>query len=162
MRVSIQLFKLQHCWSISTGSCLTTLLTDLISICATTLCLTTLKTGCDHSASAIMICWWKMPKRGWAHTWQTSMLHAHTYLFPVTSASILGVTTSKNRSSIYVFVEYNKTFSFIACFVDSSPKVTIRIYTTRIFIRCSVGIYSQNVFSILQEGKSLISFSARI
>jgi hypothetical protein len=31
MRVRIQLLALEHCWSISTGSCLTTLLTVLIA-----------------------------------------------------------------------------------------------------------------------------------
>jgi hypothetical protein len=32
MRVLIQLLALEHCWSISTGSCLTILLTALISL----------------------------------------------------------------------------------------------------------------------------------
>jgi hypothetical protein len=39
MRVGIQLLALEHCWSISTGSYLTTLLTSLISLRATTTCL---------------------------------------------------------------------------------------------------------------------------
>jgi hypothetical protein len=37
MRVRTQLLALEHCWSISTGSCLTTLLTGPISLRATTL-----------------------------------------------------------------------------------------------------------------------------
>jgi hypothetical protein len=38
MRIHIQLLALKHCWRISTGSCLTTRLTALISLQATTTC----------------------------------------------------------------------------------------------------------------------------
>jgi hypothetical protein len=41
MCVHIQLLKLEHCWSISAGSCLTILLTALISLRETTTCLPT-------------------------------------------------------------------------------------------------------------------------
>jgi hypothetical protein len=39
MLFHIQLLTLDHCWGISTGSCLTTLLTVLILLHATTTCL---------------------------------------------------------------------------------------------------------------------------
>jgi hypothetical protein len=39
--VRIQLLALEHCWSISTGSCLTTLFTALISLQATATCIPT-------------------------------------------------------------------------------------------------------------------------
>jgi hypothetical protein len=41
MHVCIQLLPFKHCWSISAGSCLTTLLTALFSLRATTTCLPT-------------------------------------------------------------------------------------------------------------------------
>jgi hypothetical protein len=41
MCICIQLLALEHCWSISTGGCLTILLTALISIRVTTTCLST-------------------------------------------------------------------------------------------------------------------------
>jgi hypothetical protein len=41
MCVCIQLLALEHCWSISTGNCLTTLLTALISLQVTFTCLPT-------------------------------------------------------------------------------------------------------------------------
>jgi hypothetical protein len=47
------LLALEHCWSILTGSCLTTLLTALISFRATTTYLPILRTDWDHSASAV-------------------------------------------------------------------------------------------------------------
>jgi hypothetical protein len=51
MRVRIQLFELEQSWSISTGSCLTTLLTTLISRQAIATCLPTCRNGWDHSTS---------------------------------------------------------------------------------------------------------------
>jgi hypothetical protein len=55
---------LDHCWSISTGNCLTTHLTALILLQATTTCLLlpTWRTGCYHSASTVMRSWWKLSK----------------------------------------------------------------------------------------------------
>jgi hypothetical protein len=41
MRIHTQLLTLEHCWNISTGNCLTTLLIALISLQATTTCLPT-------------------------------------------------------------------------------------------------------------------------
>jgi hypothetical protein len=67
--VHIHLFTLKHCFSISTGSCLTTLLSALISLWGTTTCLPTWITGWDHSASTIMRSSWKVSKYGWAHRW---------------------------------------------------------------------------------------------
>jgi hypothetical protein len=54
MLLRIQLLALEHCWSISTWSCLSTLLTALLSLQATTTCLPTRRTGWDHGASEIM------------------------------------------------------------------------------------------------------------
>jgi hypothetical protein len=64
IRVRMQLLALEHCWSISAGSCLTTLLTSLISLQATATCLRTWRTGWDHSTSTIMRSWRKLSKRG--------------------------------------------------------------------------------------------------
>jgi hypothetical protein len=75
LHICIQLLTLEHCWSILTWSCLTTLLTALISLWATAICLPTWRSGWDHSASAIMKSWWKMSKHGWAHRWQTYLTH---------------------------------------------------------------------------------------
>jgi hypothetical protein len=63
MRVNIQLLTLEHCWSISTGSCLTTLLIALILPHATAACLPTWRTGWGHSASTIMRSWQTVSKQ---------------------------------------------------------------------------------------------------
>jgi hypothetical protein len=102
------LLALQHCWSISTGNSLTTLLTALILLQVTTTCLPTRRTGCDHSASTIMRSWWKVSKRGWAHRQQTSLTQAYKNLFPdTTSVSIPGVTTLRSSLSTYVYFVHN-------------------------------------------------------
>jgi hypothetical protein len=67
---------LEHCCSISSGSCLTTLLTALISLRATTSCLPTWRTW-DHSSLAITGSWWKVSKRGWGHRRETSLTQAY-------------------------------------------------------------------------------------
>jgi hypothetical protein len=82
-------------------SCLTSLLTALISLLATTTHLPTWRTGCDYGASTIMRSWWKVLKRGWAHRWQTSLTKAYKSLFPNTSDSILVVTTLRSSISMY-------------------------------------------------------------
>jgi hypothetical protein len=64
-RVHIQLLVLEHCCSVSAGSCLATLLTVLISLRATPTCLPTWRTDCDHNASTIMRSWWKVLKHMW-------------------------------------------------------------------------------------------------
>jgi hypothetical protein len=61
MNVSIQLLALEHCYSNSAGSCLTTLLTTLISLRATIICLPA-RNGWAHSAPTIMSRW-KASKR---------------------------------------------------------------------------------------------------
>jgi hypothetical protein len=66
MRDCIQQLGLKHCWSISTGSCLTTLLTALILLRGTTTCLPIWRTGWDHSTSTIIRRWWKVSKHGLA------------------------------------------------------------------------------------------------
>jgi hypothetical protein len=77
MRIHIQLLALEHCWSISAGSCLTTLLTALISLQVTTTCLPTWRTGCACNASTIIRSWWKVSKHSWAHKWQASLTEAY-------------------------------------------------------------------------------------
>jgi hypothetical protein len=76
MHVRIQLLTLEDCWSISTGSCLITLLTALIPLRASATCVPTWRTGLDHSSSITMRSWWKMLKHGRAQRWQTSMTQA--------------------------------------------------------------------------------------
>jgi hypothetical protein len=63
-------------------------------------------------------------KCGWAHRWQISLTHAYKNLFPNTSASITLVTMLRSSLSMYIFFVYNKIFFIVACFVNSSPKVT--------------------------------------
>jgi hypothetical protein len=58
---------LEHCWSISAGSCLTTLLIALILLWATITCLLIWRTDWDQSSSTIMMSWSKVSKHGWAH-----------------------------------------------------------------------------------------------
>jgi hypothetical protein len=134
--VLTQLLALEHCLSISTGSCLTTLLTALISLRATTTCLPTptSRTDWDHSASTIMS-WWKVSKHGWAHRRQTSLTHAYRNLFPYTSDSIPVVTMFRSSLSMYVFL-YIIIFFLIACFVNSSAEVTFRIALLQILVVC--------------------------
>jgi hypothetical protein len=52
--VRVQLLALEHCWSISSGSCLTTLLTARLSLWVSTTCLPAWRTGWDHSVSTII------------------------------------------------------------------------------------------------------------
>jgi hypothetical protein len=54
MHTCIQLLALRQCWSISTGSCLTTIPKALISLWVTTTRLPTWRSRWDHSASTIM------------------------------------------------------------------------------------------------------------
>jgi hypothetical protein len=77
MRMRTQLLEHEHYWSISTGSCLTTALTALISLRATRIW----RTSSDHSASnsdELM----EGVKRGWAHRRQTSLTQAQKKLIP--------------------------------------------------------------------------------
>jgi hypothetical protein len=103
MCICIQRLTLEHCWSISTWSCLTTLLTALISRQATTTCLPTWRTGCDHSILTIKRSWWKMLKHSWAHRRQTSLTQSYRNLFPdMTSTSIPVVTTLRSSLSMCI------------------------------------------------------------
>jgi hypothetical protein len=91
------LLTLEHCWNISTGSCLITLLWALISLRTAATCLPTWRTGCDHSPSTIMRSWWKVSKSGWAHMRQTSLTQAYKNISPDTiSTSISAVTTLRS------------------------------------------------------------------
>jgi hypothetical protein len=69
------LLALKHCWSISTGSCLTTLFTSLISLRATIICLPAWRIGWHHRASTITRTWWKVSKLLW---------HTHTKAYSPT------------------------------------------------------------------------------
>jgi hypothetical protein len=108
----------EHCLSISSGSCLTTFLTALMSFGVTTICLPAWRTGWDHSASAIMSSWWKVSKHGWAQRRQICLTQTYRHLFPNTSALI--PTMTRLRCS------YKVPF-LIAHFANSSPKITFRI-----------------------------------
>jgi hypothetical protein len=80
---------------------LTAFLTSLISLRATATCFLTWRSGLDHSVSAVIRCWWKVSKCGWAHGQQTSLTQAYKNLFPdMTSASIPAVTTRSCISCI--------------------------------------------------------------
>jgi hypothetical protein len=83
--VHVQLITPDHCCSISTRSCLTTLLGALISLRATTTCLPTWSTGWDHSVSTVMS-WCKMSKLVSAHSRWTSLTQAYGNLFSDASA----------------------------------------------------------------------------
>jgi hypothetical protein len=83
-----------------------------LSLWVTIACLPIWRTGCDHSASAIMRSWWKGSKCGWTHRRQTSLTQAYTSLFlNMTSASILAVTTLRSVLSMYVFFGIQHFFS---------------------------------------------------
>jgi hypothetical protein len=138
--ICIQLLALKHCRSISNGSCLTTLLTALISLQVTTTCLLTWRIGWDHSALTVVRGWWKVSKHDWAHRLQASLIQAYKNVFPDnTSASVLALTMLRSSWSIYVFFVYNNFF-LIACFVNSSPKVAIWIALVHIISHSSIPV----------------------
>jgi hypothetical protein len=106
----IQLLALERCFIISTGSCLTTLLTALISLRATNTHLPIWKTGWDHSTSEIMRSWWMCQIMAELTGIQT--------LPDTKSASILTVTPLRSSLNMYD----NNIYFLIACFVNSSPE----------------------------------------
>jgi hypothetical protein len=120
------LLTLGHCWSISTGSCLTTLLTALISLWATNTSLPTWRTWWNHSNSTIMKTWWKVSKWGWGDHQQTSLIVPDKNLFNNTRASIMVMTISRSTISMYVFFAYNIS-PFICCFIESWQEVAFQI-----------------------------------
>jgi hypothetical protein len=64
LHVSIQLLPLDHCWNISTRSCLTTFLTALVSFRVSTTYLPTRITGSEYRDPTVMRGCWKVSKRG--------------------------------------------------------------------------------------------------
>jgi hypothetical protein len=102
MRVRMKLLALEDCWSILTGSCLTTHFTALISLRTTTAYLPTWRIGWDHSAWTVMSLW-KLSKYSWSHGRQT-LTQAYTNLFPDTSISSLTVTSLRIRLSTFAFL----------------------------------------------------------
>jgi hypothetical protein len=98
---------LNHCWSISTRSCLTNLLTALISLRATTTCLPTWRTGWDHSPSTIMRSWERVK------TWLNSQAAYKNLLLDKTRTSIPAVTTLNSGLCMYVFLVDNNFFSLL-------------------------------------------------
>jgi hypothetical protein len=120
MRVRIQLLAPEHCWSIPTGSCLTTRLTALISLRATTTCLKNWLGSQSFNKNEDLV---EGAKRDSAHRQQISLTQAYKNLFPVMiSVSVPAVTTLRSSLSMYVLFLF-----FIACFVSWSPEVTFRI-----------------------------------
>jgi hypothetical protein len=114
MHIRIQLLALEYCWIISTGSCLTILLTALILLQATTTCLPTWRTCCIHSSSEIMRSRWKVSKRGSAHRWQDYFDTGIQILIPrYDKCSIPVVTTLRSSWSMYVFLYYIIFFSLL-------------------------------------------------
>jgi hypothetical protein len=112
--VHTQLLALKHCWSISTCSCLTTLLTAMILFRTTTTCLSTWRASQYHSTSTIMRSWWKVLKCGWAYRQQTSLTRIYEILYLDTSASISAVTMLRSSLSMNAFFVFNK-ISFFHC-----------------------------------------------
>jgi hypothetical protein len=82
MSVNIRLLALEHCWNFSTGSCLTTLLTALISLRATTICLPNWRFGGDQRTSAVMRSWWKVSKCGSTRQRQISLTQGYKKRIP--------------------------------------------------------------------------------
>jgi hypothetical protein len=121
-RVITQLLTLEHCWSISTGSCFTTLLTALISCRSTTICLRAWKNCCDHSTSRIMRSWWKVSKCGWAP-------RRHTFLAQV--YKLIPRYKCLNSAGGYGEKLLKYVFFPIAGFVYSLPEVTFRTILVR-------------------------------
>lgn len=108
MCIHMQQLALKHCCSISTGSYWNILLTTLISLWVTAICLPTRRTNLDHIALT-MSCW-KIPECSWAHRQQISWAQAYGNLFSYTSASILAVTRLRNSVSMYKFIVYSNFF----------------------------------------------------
>jgi hypothetical protein len=88
----MQLFTLDHSWSISAGSCLTTLLTAQILSEGLTH-LPAWRTGWDQSSSTVMRSWLKVWRRGWARRRQISW-HKRT------EASLIHVPVSSHFSRL--------------------------------------------------------------
>jgi hypothetical protein len=63
------------------ASCLTTFLTALTSLRATTANLPISRSVWDHGSSTIMS-WWKVSKHGWSHRPQTSLTEEYKNLLP--------------------------------------------------------------------------------
>jgi hypothetical protein len=126
IHICIQLLALEQCWSISTWSSLTILLTALILLWSTANLFTYLKkwSGSQRLKNNELI--------ESVKTWLSSQLADFfdigiQNLFPYdTNASVLAVTTLKSSISIYICFVYNNFF-VIACFVNSSPKVAFWI-----------------------------------
>jgi hypothetical protein len=98
LRARIQLLALEHCWSISTGSCLTTALIALISLWS----LFTFQKSCwDHYTSAIMRSWWNVSKHGWDNRQQNSLTQADK------TFSLIWQVSLRGSLSMYVFLVYN-------------------------------------------------------
>jgi hypothetical protein len=114
---------LEHCWSISTGSCLTTLLTALISLLALPPVYLPEEffgsqrfNNNEESMEDV--------KNGWDHG--RLFWHRHKNLFPdMTSDSSPAMITLRSGFKMYIFFCMHK--NLIVCFVNSSPEVTFRI-----------------------------------
>jgi hypothetical protein len=114
MHVRVQLLALEHCWSISTGSCLTNLLTDLISLRATTTNNTTWRTGWDHSASTLMS-WWKAA--GFFDTRIQKLIPQHDKCFNSSWECI-----EKQPKYIHIFI-HNKIIFLIAFLLTTHQRL---------------------------------------
>jgi hypothetical protein len=90
--------------------------------------LLTWRTDCDHSPSTLIKCW-KVTRRGWAYSWQTSLTQAHKTWFPDISTSIPAMAMLGRCLSVHVFYVYNRTF-YHSLFFNSSPEVTLSYYPT--------------------------------
>jgi hypothetical protein len=137
--------------------CLTTLLTALILLRATTTCLPAWRTSWNHSASTVMRSWGKVSKRGWAHRRQTSLTQAYKNLFPdMTSASIPAVSTLTSSISIYVIMCIIFLFSLHVLLtahqrlLSASPSYYWNRWTfTDSSASCSLGLLCAMLFMIM-------------
>jgi hypothetical protein len=93
---------------------------------ATTTCLSTWRTGWDHSASAIMRIWRKMSKRGPAHRRQTSMAQAYITYSPIHVPQFRWRPGSEVAYTCMYFSYIIKLFFSLLVF-NRSPEFNFRI-----------------------------------
>jgi hypothetical protein len=114
--ILVQLVALQHCWSISTGSCLTTLLTALISLRVTTV-LPTLGSQLSNNKEELMK-GVKIYLSSQAEVFSDTGIHK---LIPNICASVPVLTKLTSSLSMHVCFDVIKYYIIACYFLNSTP-----------------------------------------
>jgi hypothetical protein len=133
IRGRIEMLALEHCWSISTGSCLTTLLTGLISLRVTTTYSPTWRTGWDHGVSKIMS-WWKVSKSGWTHR-RHFFDKIYKKCFPIkASASVTTATIPKSSLCMHCLytIDFVSLLLLLWAHRRSLSRISLAYYTVTV------------------------------